>query len=310
MRPPSRIDRRTFLVTAAGAVVWTACSDDGAAQTPVDGGTGATTGEGPFLRLGFSDGIRTPSTFVGGIEQRFPLSLAGADGFTLMDAPASIDIVVRRLSEPADDVGVFQVRRHDDGILTPIYPLRFTPEVAGTYELTLVGDEPRQVVVADAVHLAEDGGVPLVQPGDPMRPVDTPTFADGRGVTPICTRRPDPCPFHEVTLTDALASGGPVVLLVSTPAFCQTAICGPVLDLLVDAAGSVPDAAIVHAEVYVDPENAQATGTFGDPTEVVGTYGLTFEPMLAVAGDDGVVRARLDYAWDRSELAAAFDLIR
>ena len=66
---------------------------------------------------------------------------------------------------------------------------------------------------------------------------DTPTFDDARGVDPICTRSPEPCPFHDRTLTDVVESGEPVALLISTPGFCQTAICGPVLELLMEARG-------------------------------------------------------------------------
>lgn len=302
MTSRNRIDRRRFLFTSAGALVLVACGDD---STDNAGGdpplAGEPIGEGPFLRLNFSDGIRAESTFIAGEEQRFPLALAGADGFILTTtAPASVAVTVSRDGEK---VGAFDIARHDDGILTPIYPLRFTPDTPGVYELQIADDEPRQVAIA-----ARDE-VPLVHRGDLLRPVDTPTFDDARGVNPICTRRPDPCPFHETTLTEAVASGSPVVLLVSTPSFCQTAICGPVLELLIEASDRMPDVQFVHAEVYADPENAQASGTFGDVTPVIETYGLTYEPMLAVADADGVVVERLDYAWDRRELAAALSQI-
>src|SRR5690606_18186607 len=77
--------------------------------------------------------------------------------------------------------------------------------------------------------------VEIVEVGEALPPIETPTTADARGVDPICTADP-PCPFHEVTVAEALAASQPVALLVSTPAFCQTDICGPVLDLLVAAA--------------------------------------------------------------------------
>ena len=68
--------------------------------------------------------------------------------------------------------------------------------------------------------------------GERLIPLPTPTTTEGRGVDPICTRQPT-CPFHEQTLEEAMGSGKAVAFIISTPQFCQTAICGPVLDLLI-----------------------------------------------------------------------------
>jgi hypothetical protein len=86
------------------------------------------------------------------------------------------------------------------------------------------------------------------------------------------------------------------VFIISTPAFCQTAICGPVLELLVarqkDLAATV---SFVHAEVYTD-STAKTT------TEAVQTYGLAWEPALFLAMPDGTIVSRLDYTFDAVEL--------
>jgi hypothetical protein len=127
--------------------------------------------------------------------------------------------------------------------------------------------------------------------------------ADARGVTPICTRA-DPCPLHATTEAEALQAGGPVVLMISTPAYCQTAVCGPVLDLVLEQVPSLPGATFVHAEVYNDP-TAGADPASAGTTPAVDAFGLTFEPSLFVAGADGIVTARLDNVFDRVELAEA-----
>jgi hypothetical protein len=126
-------------------------------------------------------------------------------------------------------------------------------------------------------------------------------------VNPVCTRTPKPCPFHAITLTDAIAAKRPVVFVISTPGFCQTAICGPVLELLVDLAPTLGRFQIVHAEVYVDP-NKQTSGA-PKTTEAIATYGLEYEPSLYVADAGGIVRARLDFSWDKAELETALALV-
>ena len=84
--------------------------------------------------------------------------------------------------------------------------------------------------------------------------------ADAQGVTPICTRTPA-CPLHEVTLAAALAESRPVALLIGTPAYCQTGICGPVLDLLLAQHDAFPGIDFLHADIYVDPGHALSSGS-------------------------------------------------
>ena len=69
------------------------------------------------------------------------------------------------------------------------------------------------------------------------------------------------------------------MLLISTPGFCQTDICGPVLDLLIDEAGDRTDLNVIHAEVYVDPSDF-ATGGFPELTPAVNAMALPFESAL------------------------------
>jgi hypothetical protein len=123
-------------------------------------------------------------------------------------------------------------------------------------------------------------------------------------VDPFCTR-PEPCPFHDVTLTEAIAAGRPVALYIGTPAFCQTAVCGPILEFLVAELDAGRDLTIVHAEVYLDPYGQE--GDPGDTAEVIGVYGLDFEPQLVVADASGTVTAVLNNSMDRTEVAEALD---
>lgn len=52
-----------------------------------------------------------------------------------------------------------------------------------------------------------------------------------RGVDEICARRP-PCGMHEMSLDAALREGRPVMLTFATPAHCQPAVCGPMVDTI------------------------------------------------------------------------------
>lgn len=292
-----RFSRRAFIV-GGGALIVAACG--GGSESDSAGGVGGPITAGdpidPFLAGRFPDGFRAPSVFVPDVTQRAPILIIGEDGYPLRDdAPDELEVTVAF----GGTEELMTVARHGDGLPTPYYPLEFSvPEPGTVTASTVYQGRPldMQFTVVDPSEVA------LVQVGDPMRPVDTPTFADARGVDPICTRQPEPCPYHEMTLTEALGTGRPVVFVVSTPAYCQTDVCGPTLELVMEQASTHPDLVVVHAEPWVNVDQIfEADGS----TEAVDVYGLTFEPMLVAATSDGTVTTRLDWAFDRSEIAEA-----
>lgn len=311
---PFLLSRRALLVGTGGALLLAACGDDG-------GGSSATTLEldevGPdslVLAAAFNSG---PGYAAAGVAQRLTWSLRSADGAPVADPPPSLAMSVFYEGTP-DDAGPqgeglhrpvgdpLDVPLHDVDIPIPYYPLRFTPAEPGFYSVvvTIDGDE-----IGGSFEVSPADEVELVEIGQPMVPVETPTTADARGVDPICTQDP-PCAFHEVTVAEAVASGQPVALLISTPAFCQTDICGPVLDLLATAAPEHPDITFVHAEVYqapeADPGNPAAQGV----TAAVTDFGLNFEPTLYLADASGTVVERLDNIYDAVELGQGLDRLR
>ena len=298
-RPGCRGDRRTFLIGAAGTVgvvgagsLLAACGDAG--DDPAT----------PILVPTFPDGGRFPSAMVHSVEHRVAYALH--DGVDIMrtNAPESIDLEIRAAS---GTMAAATLPRRDQGVPTPYYSLFFTPPAAGLYTSVLtLGDETSE----HEFLVLEPGGTAVPQPGTVLPAFDTATFDDHMGIDPLCTRS-DPCPFHTTNLVDALAAADkPTVLNIATPGFCQTAVCGPVIDLLVDAAADRDDLHVVHAEVFVDPHNDDgvATGT-AQTTPIVSGYQLPFEPVLFVTDATGMIRRRLDAIWDGSELADALALV-
>ncbi len=122
-------------------------------------------------------------------------------------------------------------------------------------------------------------------PGTTFPVITTPTEDDPGALETLCTREP-PCSMHQTSL-DTVLGTGPVVFTVATPAFCQTAVCGPVVDVVEDAKEQAPDGVtFIHAEVYND---AGVT-----PSSVIDELALPSEPWTWVIGADGVVVDRFD----------------
>lgn len=235
-----------------------------------------------------------------GAQQRLPFAIGDRNGVLLPEAPGDVTFEV---TVDGEQLGHRQtVAPRSEGVPRPYYPLHLTLERSGLHQVgaTIDGDQ------AGAAFVVGQSEPPVVS-GGPMLPVATPTVARHRGVEPICTRQPR-CPFHEISLDDALAEGRPVVLLVASPGHCDSSLCPPALDLLIDAAPRFPSATFVHAEVYADADRVDNLAD-ASPSDVVRTYQLTFEPSLLLTRPDGTLAERLDHIYDTSELAEALSRI-
>ena len=292
-RAGSLFTRRQVLVggsAAVGAVLLGACGDDG------DGGGAATTSTtattGSLVLAQFFGG----PMFVPGRETRFPFGVADQDGLLpVEDTPDRL--TVQLLDPRGDEVGdAIEVERRAEGLPRAYFPLLATVDEPGIYtaRAEIDGTAAEMSLKVDA-----PGDVRAILPGAEMPALATPTTADARGVTPICTRDPV-CPLHDATVAEVLEQGAPLALLVSTPAFCQIQICGPVLDVLLDVVPDHPGVRFLHAEVYADPAKSIQGPDAQAP--VVNELGLHFEPCLVLVGADGTVVDRIDTIYDRSEV--------
>ncbi|MCU1373463.1 MAG: hypothetical protein JWO68_749 [Actinomycetia bacterium] len=289
MDPFRHLTRRQVLLGATGGVLLAACGKSdgtGDASASTSTSTPGAGGGGLVLFKAFS-----PEQPVG-TELRLPLALADGEGSFDVDLPR---IVTVRLRHPDGGVSApVTVQRHQQDLPRGYFPLRTTFDAPGRWGIVLEAGKTQVETTVDAKPASEVPSVP--GPGDLLPNIPTPTKADHQGVKPICTRDPV-CPFHSVSLDQAIGGSGPIVLLVSTPAYCQVAICGPVLDLLVKRRAHLEQAGVtvIHAEVYVDRSARQTTPT-------VDALGLTFEPSLFLAAPDGTVTERLDSIFDGVEL--------
>lgn len=293
------ISRRSFLA-AGSALALAACGGGSSTSTSTETAVDLFESTDPaYLQAAFPAGNRQPTILSTGTTQRAIFGLTRGTGYLQADdVPATLDLV---LTDPNGATVDVVLPRHAEQIPRHYYPLVFAPEIAGGWRVS--GTFEGEDLLVDFT-VAEPSEVDLIKLGEPMRSVATPTMTDARGVDPVCTRAPDPCPFHERSL-DELVGVAPVALMVSTPAFCQTGICGPTLELLIASAEEFSDVEIIHAEVYTDPTKL---GELPPPellSETVQTYAMPFEPALIVANAAGIVTARLDVTMDAAEIRSA-----
>ena len=286
------ISRRRFIYGSVSALGFGSAMTSLLACSSSDSPTSQDLSEGVQLVQRF------PQVLVPG-EVRLPISFAQQSGIITAESgfkfPETLTARIVDLSVDQVVIENVNVNLHGGEIAIPYYPFRATIDKPGNYML-IVDDGPQDGAVFSVL---ERDQVLMPKIGDTLPQFDTPTFADARGVDPICTRMPEPCPFHELTLTEALQLKVPVAYLIGTPAHCSTGTCAPALEQLISVAKTVGDrAAFIHAEVYTDD-----AATVVAPA--VKAFAMTFEPALFVVDANSKIVERLDAVFDAQEITEA-----
>jgi hypothetical protein len=203
------------------------------------------------------------------------------------------------ISHDGTTVAGIDVAPRSEGIPRAYLPLEHTFDAVGVYDIT-ASYRGRDMTSQLQVFTQSEVVSPVV--GQQLPSAPTPTVDARLDVDPICTLVPE-CPFHSVDLTDALGQGKPIVLLVATPAYCQTAFCGPTLGNLIDIADGRDDLTVIHSEVYKNPKSAKGDLAAAPLAPLPEKYGLLLEPVLYVTDGTGVITTRADAMIDRSEMA-------
>jgi hypothetical protein len=171
---------------------------------------------------------------------------------------------------------------------------------SGGYTITAVAQLGGGLVVTSPIQVMVSERSAVPGPGDKAIRVHTPTRQSvGGQIKKIETRIP-PDTMHEVDLAEALDRHRPVLLLFSTPALCQSRVCGPVTDVAEEVkpefAGRVD---FVHMEIY--NHNDAAKGL----RPQVRAWHLREEPFAFAINSRGKVVERLQGAFNAHELGAA-----
>ncbi len=142
---------------------------------------------------------------------------------------------------------------------------------------------------------------PTLKLGMRVPALQTRTRLSVSGDLRMLSSAPHPNPaFYQLTLAQALTNGKPTVLLFSTPAFCQTRLCGPAYDT-VDALQKMYGDAVnfIHVEVYRGLPNPAENNFELDPAMTA--FGLQTEPWVYLI-DKGVVIYRIEGLFTLDEI--------
>ncbi len=232
---------------------------------------------------------------------RLLVAIASADG--------------KRLGSPSDDIAIEVApadqpdqRQRANGTFTwviegafGLYRAGFDFDQPGTWQATVVPGSGAPLEPA-FFSVRETSFAPNV--GEAAPRVATPTIATADIATITTDPEPDPS-FYSKSLDEAIAAGTTVAVF-STPAFCRTATCGPVLEQVKELAPTYDDVSFVHIEVYTGFEEPDFVPDGEHLSPAVGPAGwnLPSEPWVFVVRE-GIVTHRFEGVLAPEELAEA-----
>lgn len=317
--------RVTFLLVAIGLIA-AACGDGG------DAATSATTIQPRQDDKGLNALVASydlaagrPQRFLVGLvtndqqlvsfgEARLVFSFLGETKATGTPKPGPTAIATWQ-PIPGQDLGAVASRPRvvDGSEGTGVYraePVDF--DRAGLWQVVVTIDVDGEERVADAAFevLAEPA---VIAPGD--RAPRTENHLPGAAGVPVkaidSRAKPDgtvpDTELHASTVAQAIATGKPTMVVVSTPVYCVSRFCGPVTDAVQQLAQRHGEQMnFVHIEVWKDFESTTMNKAAAEWILPPGSDDAR-EPWVWVIGADEIITHRFDNIASESELAAAVD---
>lgn len=195
-----------------------------------------------------------------------------------------------------------QTTTSDPDAATVVYvtDLDFTSEGEWQIAAVIKEDGETTATLLPSAVVGEYTRVPRVRDKAPS--IHTPTAADaGNDLAEITTRVP-PDTQNRVDFADVLGKQ-PIVLLFATPQFCQSRVCGPVVDVAEQVKEEYgEEAEFIHMEIWEDND----PGTERTRPQVR-AFNLPTEPWLFVIDRQGTIQTAIEGAFGVERLTKAVE---
>jgi hypothetical protein len=287
--------RPAAALTAASCVLLAACGGSGGdTATNADPGGGQTLEElwrAPGDDVAVIDGTSTHEP--GAVRVSF-LVLDGQNrAVTLPTAQVWVSRALdeRPFLETTAQLERIGVPGGAEADATHIYVASLDLPEPGKYWLLAEPDGGEKVQALGNVVVSDSDSPPDV--GDPAPASDTPTLATvGGDASQITTRVPPDESLLRHSVAESLRAKAPFVVVFSTPKFCASRTCGPVVDVVEETARRFEDGDVrfIHVEVFEGNDPARGYNRW------MKEWGLQTEPWTFVVGRDGTIVDRFEGA--------------
>ncbi|MBT5318391.1 MAG: hypothetical protein HOL45_00640 [Chloroflexi bacterium] len=238
-------------------------------------------------------------------ENRVQFVVKTLNGGTLTDSADRLDVTYS-ISD-GDPISATDVTWHAWPVRGGAYTAHLSFESEGLWQLRVRDrSNPDLIDGVAALIVNATSATPSIGSPPPSTPSKTGTTT---AELALITSDLDPDPaFYAISFDEAVSSGKPTVVVFSTPAYCQSATCGPQLDAAADVRDQHPGLAhFIHVELFDNPAEMRADGdaSLGIESPVVEPWGLPSEPWTFVIDREGLVSARFEAFTTADEIEAA-----
>lgn len=187
-----------------------------------------------------------------------------------------------------------------------VYTAQLSFDRPGTWGLGVVASEADGTArpVSIRIEVREESLTPAI--GSPSLRSVSKTSRDVASLEEL-TSDTDPDPdLYAMSVAEAIDSGKPLMVSFATPAYCQTAACGPQVDVIKGLKEQYRGRVnFIHVEVYDNPREIQGDLSRGRLSPTVTEWNLRSEPWTFIVDAEGLIASKFEGFATREELEAA-----
>ena len=185
-----------------------------------------------------------------------------------------------------------------------VYVARLKFGAAGRWIGEITAQRPARQPTVLRIQLNVNAASTIPAPGMPAPLSRNLTIKDVKDVRDIDSGTP-PNDMHELSIAEAIAQHRPTLVVFATPAFCQSATCGPQVHAVQQLEPAYRDRlAFIHVEVFEnfrpDPSKMRLSRTMVE-------WRLESEPWVFLIDSGGIIRAAFEGPTATDELREAIE---
>ena len=260
---------------------------------------------GPAVATELSVGVISTDLSVGPNRVAFSLLDSDSNHVNVDEIDVATYYPADDSESQADQVGMARFRQWPLGGVG-VYTTQVDFQTSGIWrlEVDVTGTDGSVTSGQGVFQVQEKGVTPAI--GSPAPASNNKTVRDVVNLDELTSARPPDPELYSMTIAEALAIGKPIVVVFATPAFCQTATCGPQVEVVEGIKDSYKGkASFIHVEIFDNPLEVQGDLGKARHSESVKEWGLPTEPWTFVVDREGRIAAKFEAFTTSEEIEEA-----